>query len=350
MSSSISLVPVLPNHRFDEKALARWLSGRIAGAEDGITVHQFQGGLSNPTFFLQAGDHEYVLRKQPPGNLLPGAHAVDREFRVQQALQGSAVPVAKMRVFCDDPTVIGQIFYVMDHVEGRIFSDRLLPSFTPSDRAAAYDAMNEVLAALHEIDFAAIGLSDFGRHDQYIARQVSRWGRNYKASIPDPMPEMEKVILWLEENVPAEESAAIVHGDYRFGNIILDPVKPAIVALLDWELSTIGHPLADLAYNCLPWRLPSSTERGFADIDFRPLGIPSEEEYVAAYARRRGIGEIPNWTYFLVFAMFRTAAILGGVYARAKAGNASDARSLETGPIYEEMARQTWAVVQREHG
>ena len=340
------LVPVLPNHRFDEDALARFLSARLAGCDGDLTVRQFQGGQSTPTFHLSFAGQAFVLRKKPPGKLLPGAHAIDREFRVQQALRGSGAPVPEMLLYCEDESVLGQPFYVMSHVEGRIFTDRLLGGCTPDERAAIYDDMNRVLAGLHGLDHRALGLEDFGKPDQYVARQVSRWGRNYQASKVEDHAAMDQVVAWLEANTPTREEVGLVHGDYRIGNLVIHPTEPRVAAVLDWELATIGHPLADLAYNCLPWRLPQASERGFADLPYGELGIPDEADYVARYAERRGRPDVPDWEYFLVFSMFRTAAILFGVYRRALDGNAADARALSVGAIARDIAERAWALAQ----
>jgi aminoglycoside phosphotransferase (APT) family kinase protein len=344
--SESSLIPILPNHRFDEQNLARYLRGRLAGAESELVIRQYQGGQSNPTFHIQAGAHRYVMRKKPPGKLLPGAHAVEREFAIQQALAGRGVPVPHMHLLCTDDDIIGRSFYIMSEIEGRIFTDRLLGGCTPADRLAMYDSMNAALAQLHNIGYIAAGLQDFGRPENYVARQVSRWARNYQASKLDDLPEMDKVIAWLESHVPAQEIATIVHGDYRIGNLVFHPTQPHVVAVLDWELATIGHPLADLAYNCLPWRLPATSERGFADLDFTGLGIPYEADYIASYAKRFPRIDLNDWEYFLVFAMFRSAAILAGVYGRAVAGNASDARALSTGIIFRNVAKAAWALAE----
>ncbi|GAC1572438.1 MAG: phosphotransferase family protein [Sphingomicrobium sp.] len=346
VDASPELVAVLPNHRFDEAALAQYLSGALPGFSGEMKVRQFQGGQSNPTFHLETAGRVYVLRKKPPGQLLPGAHAIDREYRVQQALHGSGVPVPKMLLLCLDETVIGQSFYVMEHVEGRIFTDRLLDRCTPGARAAMYDAMNAVLATLHGVNFRASGLSDFGRADQYVARQVSRWSRNYQFSKIDELPAMDGLIDWLEAHAPVDEEGTIVHGDYRLGNLVFHPTEPCVVAVLDWELATIGHPLADLAYNCLPWRLPVSSARGFADVDFATLGIPSEADYVAAYARRRDRAGVANWHYFLIFSMFRSAAILAGVYRRAIDGTSSDSRALAVRDIFRDIAGRAWTLAE----
>ncbi|WP_183986405.1 phosphotransferase family protein [Sphingomonas jinjuensis] len=335
------LVDVLPNSRIDEQALAAFMTEHLGGART-LDIHQFQGGQSNPTYHVRRGDAEYVLRKRPRGTLLPGAHAINREFAVQQALKDSDVPVAEMILFCEDESILGEAFYLMEHVPGRVFTDRLLGGCSVAERAAIYDSMNQVLAALHNIDFRSVGLEGFGRADTYVARQVSRWSRNYRASQVRDLPVMQEVITWLEAHVPADDQTTIVHGDYRIGNLVFHPAEPRVVAVLDWELSTIGHPLADLAYNCLPWRLPTSTQRGFADEDFRALGIPSEADYVEAYRRRRGGSLGGDWRYFLTFAMFRSAAILAGVYRRALDGNASDARGLMVGQLFETIAHHAW--------
>jgi aminoglycoside phosphotransferase (APT) family kinase protein len=344
------LVPVLSNHRFDEAALQAYLAERMPEFSGKLVIRQFQGGQSNPTYHLKAGKKAYVLRKKPGGKLLPGAHAVEREFRIQQALAGHGLPLATMRLLCTDETVIGQTFYVMDHVEGRIFSDRLLQGVPRAERRLMYESMNANLAALHGVDYVSLGLSEFGKSDNYVARQVSRWSRNYQASATRSSTAMEGLIDWLVANVPPDEQASIVHGDYRLGNLVFHPTRPEVTAILDWEMATIGHPLADLAYNCLPWRLSAATGRGFNDIDIEAYGIPGETEYVARYAERRGRGPINNLPYFLVFSMFRFAAILAGVYHRALSGNASDTRALQADAIFRAVSEQAWALCQSVSG
>lgn len=338
------LVPVLPNHRFDEAALCRYLAGNLPGFALPCTIRQFQGGQSNPTFHLQTPDHAYVLRKKPPGALLPSAHAVDREFAVMKALAGSRVPVPTMRLLCRDESVIGQMFFVMDWIDGRVFPDRLLPGCSPAERAAMYDDMGRILAELHGVDFRAVGLDGFGKPDAYIARQVSRWSKQYLASRLEEVPAMDQLMAWLPPHVPARDETSIVHGDYRPGNLIFHPTEPRVVAVLDWELATLGHPLADLAYNCLAYRMPSAGGRGFGDADLAALGIPSEADYVAAYCRRTGRTEIPDWEFFIVFSMFRSAAIIAGVYRRGVEGNAADAGALALGEYCKEIAETAWAI------
>ncbi len=341
------LVPVLRNHRFDEAALLGWLERNLPGFRTPCEIRQFQGGQSNPTFHLQTPDRAYVVRKKPPGVLLPSAHAVDREYTVQKALAGTGVPVPKMHLLCTDESVIGTMFYVMDHVPGRVFRDPLLPGCEPADRAAMFRHMAEVLAKMHGVDFRAVGLESFGKPEAYIARQVSRWSKQYVASRTEPVPEMDELIAWLASHIPAADEAAIAHGDYRPGNLVFHPTEPRVVAVLDWELSTIGHPLGDLAYNCLAWRLSSEGVRGFGSTDIAALGIPSEAEYLALYRAASGRKEIPNWEFFVAFAMFRISAILVGVYRRGLDGNASDARAVEAGAAYRDYARQGWDIARR---
>lgn len=341
------LVPVLPNHRFDEAALSRYLERTLPGFRAPCRIRQFQGGQSNPTFHLETPDGAYVLRKKPPGVLLASAHAVDREFKVQAALAGSKVPVPRMRLLCEDASVIGTEFYVMDHVEGRVFPDRLLPGCAPEERRAMYEHMAEVLAELHRVDYCAVGLEGFGKPEGYIARQTARWSKQYLASRTEDEKAMDRLMEWLPAHLPAEEEVAIAHGDYRIGNLVFHPAEPRVVAVLDWELATIGHPIADLAYNCLAYRLPETGGRGFAGVDIARLGIPSEADYLALYCRKAGRAAIPNWEYFLVFSMFRLAAILVGVYRRGLDGNAADARALEAGVAYKDFARLAWETAQR---
>jgi aminoglycoside phosphotransferase (APT) family kinase protein len=338
-----TLVSPLANHRFDEARLGAFLTRELPGFAGPLTVRQFQGGQSNPTFHLHTPGADYVLRKKPPGTLLPSAHAVDREYTVQSALAGSAVPMAPMRLLCRDESVIGTMFYVMDHVPGRVFTDRTLASQSPADRAAMYDDMNRVMAALHGVDWRAAGLEGFGRPQNYVSRQIDRWSRQYVASNAGEVPEMDRLMAWLPAHLPADETA-IAHGDFRLGNLIYHPSEPRVVAVLDWELSTIGHPLADLAYNCIPWRLPVAME-GLVGAD--SPGIPSEAEYVAAYCHRTGRDGVPELDFFVVFSLFRWAAIAAGVYRRALDGNAADAGALTIGTKFRKLAEAAWQLAER---
>ena len=338
------LVPPLANHRFDEARLAAYLGAELPGFAGPLTVRQFQGGQSNPTFHLHTPGASYVLRKKPPGVLLPSAHAVDREYAVQSALADSAVPVAPMRLLCRDEAVIGTMFYVMDHLPGRVFADRTLAGVPPEARAAMYHDMNRVMAALHAVDWQAAGLAGFGRPDGYVARQIARWSRQYVAADTGELAEMDRLMAWLPAHAPAADETAIAHGDFRLGNLIFHPTEPRVVAVLDWELSTLGHPLADLAYNCIPWRLPVAME-GLLGGDI--AGIPSEAEYVAAYCRRTGRTDVPDLDFFIVFSLFRWAAIAAGVYRRALDGNAADARALTIGTKYRALAEAAWRLAER---
>lgn len=338
------LIPVLPNHRFDEAALDRYLAAHMAGYRGPCEVRQFQGGQSNPTFHLRTPDAEYVLRKKPPGKLLPSAHAVDREYRVQHALAGTDVPVARMCLLCEDDAVIGTAFYVMQHVQGRVFIDRALPGCSPGARRAIYDDMARVMARLHAVDWRAVGLEGFGRPDGYIARQIDRWSKQYVGARPDHVPAMEKLMGWLPAHVPAHERDAIAHGDFRLGNLIYHPTEPRVLAVLDWELSTIGHPLADLAYSCLSWRLPPEAG-GLQGVD--APGLPSEAEYVSAYCREARLADLPDLDFFVVFALFRLASIAAGVYRRALDGNAADPSALQRGVTFRIIAERAWEIAQQ---
>jgi aminoglycoside phosphotransferase (APT) family kinase protein len=339
----VELIPVLPNHRFDEDALARYLSAQLPGFRGPLRVRQFVGGQSNPTYHLETPQRCYVLRKKPAGVLLPSAHAVDREFAVLRALQDTDVPVPRAHLLCEDTSVLGQMFYVMDHVEGRVFTDRLIPGASREERAAMYDDMNRVLAALHSVDWRAVGLSEFGRPDKYAERQITRWSRQYRESKVIELESMDRLLEWLPANLPAEDEAAIAHGDFRVGNLIYHPTEPRVVAVLDWELATIGHPFADLAYNCLGYRLPPLNGRGFGDADLPALGIPSEAEYLQRYCRRTGRASIPHWNFYIVLSLFRTAAIQVGVHRRALQGNAADARAVGS-DIYRVVADTAWTI------
>ncbi len=338
------LVPVLDNHRFDEAALANYLAGRVPDFTGEMVVRQFQGGFSNPTFHLQTRDRAYVLRKKPPGQLLPSAHAVDREYKVLDALKSTDVPVPHVHLLCTDDSVIGTMFYVMDYVAGRVYTDRLLPGCTAQQRAEMYDAMNDVLAKLHSVDYEAVGLADFGKPTGYVARQVARWSKQYVASCVEDTPAMNALMEWLPAHQPAQDEATIAHGDYRIGNLLYHPTESRIVAVLDWELSTIGHPLGDLAYCCSAYHSPSAGGRGFKELDLQALGIPSEAEFLEAYRRRTGRPDIPHWKFFIVFSLFRSAAILAGVYKRAIDGQGVDARMAEAKQAYQDIAARAWDI------
>ena len=340
---------VAPALAFDAAALSDYLRAHLPDAQGPLRVEQFKGGQSNPTYMLTAANgRRYVLRRKPPGKLLPSAHAVDREYRIMRALAGSGVPVPGMHVLCLDESVIGTPFYVMDFVDGRIFWDPLLPGMQPAERTAIFDEMNRVIAALHSVDYTALGLADYGRPSQYIARQVARWSQQYRASETEPIDAMDRLIAWLPAHIPPGDETAIVHGDYRLDNVIFHPTEPRILAVLDWELSTLGHPLADFAYHCMAWRLSPGQFRGLIGGDLAALGIPSEGEYVARYCARTQRPPVSqaDWEYYAAFNMFRLAAILQGVLARALQGNASSSQALEAGRRARPLAEAAWAQVQ----
>ena len=342
-------IPVRETHRFDVDALEHYLAQRVPGFRGPVTVSQFQGGQSNPTYRLSAADHEYVLRRKPPGKLLPSAHAVDREYRILTALGRTDVPVPKTWLLCDDPEVIGTIFYVMDWVPGRIMVDPLLPGCTPAERTAIYDSMSDVLSRLHGQDWKALGLSDFGKPGSYFTRQIHRWTQQYRASETEPIESMELLMAWLPEHIPSGDETTVVHGDFRLGNVIMHPTEPRVLAVLDWELATLGHPLADLAYNAMPYHLRPDILGGVLGEDLKALGIPSEEEYLAAYCRRTGRSGIPDWRFYVAFSMFRLSAIAQGIMGRVIAGTASDAGARSRGERARPMAEAGWALVESRH-
>lgn len=342
--------PVADAHRFDSAALERYLAHRIPGFAGPLAVEQFKGGQSNPTYKLSAGGKSYVLRRKPPGKLLPSAHAVDREYRVIGALAGSGVPVARTHCLCLDETVIGTPFYIMDFVDGRILWDPLLPGMEPAERRAIFAEMSRVIAALHGVDFAAIGLIDYGRPGNYLARQIDRWSRQYLASATEPIAAMDRLIEWLPRHVPPGGRTALVHGDFRLDNMIFHPAEPTVLALLDWELSTLGDPLADFSYHLMAWRLAPDEFRGLRGCDFGALGIPDEDEYVAMYLRGNAAVAPPapgDWDFYIAYNMFRMAGILQGVLARALAGNAASAQALEAGRRARPLAELGWQQVEQ---
>jgi len=327
-------------------ALQDWMRDHVPGFRGTLHVQAFEGGQSNPTFRLSALSGEYVLRRRPLGNLLPSAHAVDREYRVQRALEETAVPVARVHGYCADVAVIGSAFYVMDYVPGRIFFDPRLPDVTPDQRAAMFAAMNDVIAHLHGIDWRAVGLEGFGRPGGFLARQIGRWTSQYRASEMQPIEAMDRLIEWLPAHLPAADEVSLVHGDYRMDNLIFHLTEPRVVAVLDWELATIGDPLADFGYHVGAWRITPELFRGLAGSDLRALGIPTEAEYVAAYCHKTGRGVIADWEYYLVFGMFRLAAILQGIRKRAADGTAASQQAIDIGNRAPRVAEAAWAAAQ----
>ena len=341
------LTPVRPGHEFDQEALRAFLAERADGFEGPLEVLQFEGGQSNPTFLLRAHGGEYVLRKQPPGELLPSAHQVDREYRVMDALGPTDVPVPRMVALCEDPEVIGTKFYVMEKIEGRVLTDLQLPEESRADRRAIYLDLVSVLAKLHRVDPGAVGLGAFGRPGNYYARQISRWSRQYEASKTEEIEAMDRLLAWLPDRIPASDETGIVHGDYRLGNVILHPEEPRIVAVLDWELSTLGHPLADLGYLCMDYHSPGYDGQGLGNLpSLADHGIPTEKEMLARYCEETGRERIEDWTFYLAYNLFRSAAIIQGVYRRGLDGNASSARALEYAPVCRMRAELAWSLVE----
>jgi aminoglycoside phosphotransferase (APT) family kinase protein len=329
------------NASFDEARLADYLSAQIPGFSGPLKATKFSKGQSNPTFLIEAASGKYVLRRKPAGELLKSAHAVDREFRVINALQQTDVPVARVFLLCDDDSVIGSMFYVMEYLEGRVLWDPKLPGLANSDRAEIYDQMNQVLAALHSVDVHQVGLGDYGPSGNYYERQIGRWIKQYRASELATVQDMEALIRWLPENTPADDGrVSLVHGDFRLDNMMFAQTSNRVIALLDWELSTLGHPFSDLAYQCMQWRMANDGEiQGLAGVDRISLGIPSEQEYVAAYCRRMGLDSLPNWNFYVAFSAFRFAAILQGVKKRSVDGNASNDRAHKMGELVPAIAR-----------
>ena len=341
-----NLTPVRAAHVFDEARLADYMKTHVDGYRGPARLLQFEGGQSNPTFHItDGGGRMYVLRKKPPGKLLPSAHQVDREYRVIKALADhSDVPVPRPYALCQDDGVIGTAFYIMEFTPGRVLADPRMPGVSPADRAKIFDSMNDVLARIHNVDYRAVGLGDFGREGQYIQRQIARWSSQYDLARTEHIEAMENLKEWLPANIPPGDETRINHGDYRLGNTIVHPTEPRIVAVLDWELSTLGHPLADLAYFCLPYRFTREWE-GLADKDLGELGIPGEAEYVADYCRRAGRGAIADWEFSLAFAMFRLAAIAQGIMGRVVAGTANDPNAQERGRRARPLADSAWALI-----
>jgi aminoglycoside phosphotransferase (APT) family kinase protein len=330
--------------------LADWLRAHVADFRGSLAVQPLAGGQSNPTYRLEAGSHRWVLRRKPPGVLLASAHAVEREYRVMAALAGTGVPVPRMHALCEDASVIGSTFVVMEFVDGRVFADPALPGVPRDERAAVYAAMARTLAAIHRVDVAAAGLADHGKPQRYLARQIERWTRQYRASQTETLPAMEQLIDWLPARLPPgldDEPATLVHGDFRIDNLLFHPAEPRVLAVIDWELSTLGHPLADLTYHLMAWRVTPDEFRGLKGHDLAALGIPDEAAHLATYVAHGGPAPGAHGDYAMVLNMFRMAAILQGILARSLQGNAAAADARATGARARRMAEAGWRLAQQ---
>ena len=342
---------------FDVVALSAWLDKNLPGFCGPLTVESFKGGQSNPTYKLNTPTQSYVMRAKPGpvAKLLPSAHAIEREFAVMSGLQGTDVPVPRMYCLCEDESVIGRAFYIMEFMAGRILWDQTLPGMSRQERGAIYNEMNRVIAALHSVKFAERGLSAYGKPGNYFERQIGRWSKQYLASATQPIPEMDQLMAWLPQHIPAmaraEHMVSIVHGDYRLDNLMFHPTEPRIVAVLDWELSTLGHPLADFSYHCMAWHIPPGAFRGIGGIDLASLGIPSEKEYIRLYCERTGLVKPDDlkadWNFYMAYNMFRIAAILQGIAKRAQMGTAASAQAVSSGAGAKPLAQMAWQFAQK---
>jgi aminoglycoside phosphotransferase (APT) family kinase protein len=346
----IGTKPVSERQKFDIGILQEYMQQHIEGFSGELSIEQFKGGQSNPTFKLTADGKSYVLRTKPgpAAKLLASAHAIDREFRVMDALNKAGFPAARQYALCTDESVIGRAFYIMEFVNGRVLWDQSLPGMSNNERGQYYDEMNRVIAQLHTIDYAAIGLADYGKPGNYFTRQIDRWTKQYKAAETEKIEAMDRLIEWLPQNIPAGDEISIVHGDYRLDNIIFHPTEPRILAVLDWELSTLGHPLADFSYHCMSWHIAPGQFRGIGGLDLKALGIPSEEEYIAKYCERTGktINK-EDFTFYLAYNMFRMAGILQGIMKRYVDGTAASEQALKAGKSARPMAEMGWDYANR---
>jgi aminoglycoside phosphotransferase (APT) family kinase protein len=348
VADSSGTTEVRAAHRFDEDALARWMSANVAGFRGPLEIAQFRGGQSNPTYRLATPAARYVLRRKPPGALLPGAHAVEREYRVLAALGAARFPVPRVYGLCTDREVIGTEFFIMDCVEGRVVWDATFPDVPRAERSLYFDAMNETLARLHGLDYRALGLEGFGRTGDYLARQIARWSKQYLADAEaGRVAALDRLVEWLPLHIPAGDETALVHGDFRCDNLIFHPREPRVLAVLDWELSTLGHPLADLAYHAMMYRVPPVMTAGLLGADLDALGIPCEAEYLAAYCRRTGRDTIPGYEFFACYNLFRFAAILHGIRGRAVRGTAASSHAREMAANVELFAELAWQGAER---
>jgi aminoglycoside phosphotransferase (APT) family kinase protein len=349
--------PVSEQHAFDLAALDSWLATALPGFRGPITIEQFKGGQSNPTFKLQTPGATYVMRAKPGpvARLLPSAHAIEREYRVMKALASHGVPVPAMLALCEDESVIGRAFYVMGFVDGRVLWNQSLPDASKAERGAIYDEMNRVIAALHKVDVVAAGLADYGKPGNYFERQIGRWSKQYVASITQPIEAMDRLIDWLPAHMPAgsrdESKVSVVHGDYRLDNLVFHPTEPRVLAILDWELSTLGHPLADFSYHCMAWHIPPGAFRGIGGLDHAALGIPPESEYVRRYCERTGFTTpealARDWNFYLAYNLFRMAAILQGIAKGVEDGTASSAQARQAAAGARPLAELGWQFAQK---
>lgn len=349
--------PVAGSHLFDEAALSRYLEQHLAGFQGSLTVEMFKGGQSNPTYKLVTPSMSFVMRAKPGpvAKLLPSAHAVEREFAVMRGLQGTDVPVPKMYCLCEDEAVIGRAFYVMEFMQGRVLWDQSLPGMSPAERGAIYAEMNRVIAALHKVNFTQQGLANYGKPGNYFERQMGRWSKQYTASITQPIAEMDQLMAWLPAHIPASARDAnkvgIVHGDFRLDNLMFHPTEPRVLAVLDWELSTLGHPFADFSYHCMSWHIPPGAFRGIGGLDLASLGIPTEDEYIRSYCERTGLctpTELKaDWNFYMAYNLFRLAAILQGIAKRVEAGTASSAQAASSGAGARQLAQMAWQFAQQ---
>jgi aminoglycoside phosphotransferase (APT) family kinase protein len=334
-------IPVLEKHQFDVAALQAFMQANVEAYSGSLSVEEFAGGQSNPTYSLEAGGKQYVLRRKPPGTLLKSAHAVDREYKVLTALQGTNVPTARTYAFCDDESVIGTMFYVMEYLDGRVIWDASAGDYDAAERGGFWDSANAAVARLHSVDFESVGLSDFGKHSDYVARQLSRWCGQYEYTKTEANPYMDQLIEYLPQHIPPQTGCTIVHGDLQIANMMMDKTKPEVIGLLDWELSTLGDPISDFAYLCRPYR------DGLRNADLKKLGIPEEEQYVAAYCERTGRSGIDHWDYYLAFNIFKLAAILQGIAQRVLDGTAASKQAEEAGAGALAMSKVAWAQIDK---
>ena len=357
MEPNVGTKPVAAQHAFNVGVLQNFLEERLSGFAGPLSVEQFKGGQSNPTYKLITPNRSYVMRSKPgpAARLLASAHAIEREFRVMSALSVTDVPVPAMLLLCEDESVIGRAFYVMEFMPGRVLWDQSLPALSAAERDPIYDEMNRVIAALHEVDVAGVGLATYGKPGSYFERQINRWGKQYIASITEPIEAMDRLMQWLPEHMPAsardDSEVSVVHGDFRLDNLVFHETEPRIIAVLDWELSTIGHPLADFSYHCMSWHIPTGTFRGIGGLDLAALGIPEEKDYVRRYCARTGRADpqavMADWNFYMAYNLFRIAGILQGIAKRVEDGTASSAQARQSGAGARPLAEMGWSIAQR---